>query len=685
MTETETEAAAPFNWPDAGLRPHRFAAIFRMLSGDEKESFEDDIAERGLKEKIRIFEDAILDGRNRYLALIDVGVFDPEFEEWHDRPELFEVFDGTPAEALDYVWSLNEQRRHDNATQRAMAAARYANLREVTIAEAAERFGVSERQVSSANKVIEHGTPELQQAADDGRLPGYLAEQVADLDEDEQREIAAARKGEASALAREKLQDPPPLSESGPVVKAMDVSILALFAAAVLEVGKAGKDIDLKTLDALARTHNLLADKDETFNLKREVTLAFEVARKRLNIGEDELMGESLYAVLAAGLSDDLDLLTADYRQALKGFDAALTRGDKDRAGELKLMMEAILWQANGKDRTGMGVGEGPTRVLAGVALPPGVVPMWGQTGTFAIEVDGLPAIVQLLGAMTLWGPELRFWPVQFGRPFPRGGWLQVRVNFATVEGDVESYARRIFAESVAHHATAKPSTQDSSPGMYFPERVYRMGVTHELERVERGVLLDAGKWPELPKWDSTGTSLNSWPATEKECREKVLAWRVRPSRSFPKPRHLATHILVLDTSAHLAPIADFPTSGAYVFENNGTWRLVDDATDPGSDAVAARLMAGGAVPDRSAYLAALAALTEPRGKLHQSTAADAIKAGVEAGVPRAQMAEDLGHPIGTIQTWTARLQLTDPARLQEPDPKLAERNRARAKPQAAE
>lgn len=663
-------AAMPLNWPDVGLQPHRFAGIFRMLSGDEKQAFADDIAKVGLKQRVKVYQDEILDGRNRYLALVDEGAFEPDDEHWRDRPELFEEFIGTDDEALDFVWSLNEQRRHDSASQRAMSAARYAKLRDITQAEAAEKFGVSERQVNSATQIVEAGTAELIAAVDDGRVPAYLGEQLVDLDDDEQREVASKPKGEASAAARQKLQDPPPLAESGPVVKPMDPNMIVMFAAAICQIGETGKDIDAATLDALAREHKMLADRDGVLNLKREVRLAFDVARKRTEVLEGDLYGTSLFAVMTAGMPDDVDLLIADYKQAHSVFDQAMRAGHEERAGEAKLMLEALRWHANGKDRTGAGVNDRPMALVKAASVLPGTVPMWGQSGLFEIEVDGLPALVRYKFDDWGFGPSFRFLAARFDQKFPRGGWVEVRVSLKDHLGrSLDAAARLMLAQLVERHTEAKKTTSDDRVGMFYPEFICRIDPAEKHEqttRIKRGMELVDGQWPTLPKWDSTGTALNSWSATEKECRDKVNAWKSSSKRGFPKPVHLATHILLLTTSEHIKPIADFPTAGAYVVENNGHWWLVDDASDPGTDAVTARLKPQADPPGDTDLLAvyaeALAALTEPKGKLHQSSARDALAAGLAAKVPVRQMAVDLGHPLGTVQSWTHRLGLTDPS-----------------------
>ena len=67
------------------------------------------------REPIVLFEGAILDGRNRYRACMAAGV-DPRFE----------IYDGN--DPLAYVISLNLKRRHLDESQRAMVAAKIANI-----------------------------------------------------------------------------------------------------------------------------------------------------------------------------------------------------------------------------------------------------------------------------------------------------------------------------------------------------------------------------------------------------------------------------------------------------------------------------------------------------------------------------------------------------------------------------
>ena len=83
----------------SGLQPHEYANIFPMMRGDDYERLKSDIAENGLQEPIWLYQEKILDGRNRHKACIEAGV-KPEFRSYGGN------------EPLKFVLSLNLARRH---------------------------------------------------------------------------------------------------------------------------------------------------------------------------------------------------------------------------------------------------------------------------------------------------------------------------------------------------------------------------------------------------------------------------------------------------------------------------------------------------------------------------------------------------------------------------------------------
>ena len=161
------------------LGSHPAADLLPLLEGPEFDSLVADVRAHGLREPIVLFDDAILDGRNRYRACLAAGI-EPRFEQWTPR------HDGDSPVA--FVLSRNLVRRHLDESQRAMIAARAANLaagdarrsrqaasKEAAISqsEAASKLKVSRSSVQRATKVLAEGAPELVEKvdADSSRFP----------------------------------------------------------------------------------------------------------------------------------------------------------------------------------------------------------------------------------------------------------------------------------------------------------------------------------------------------------------------------------------------------------------------------------------------------------------------------------------------------------------------------------
>jgi N6-adenosine-specific RNA methylase IME4 len=172
---------------------HPLAAIFPLVEGAEFDEIAADIRKHGLHEPIVVFEDKILDGRNRYRACEAAGI-----------EPTFTVYTGD--DPVSYVVSLNLRRRHLDESQRAMVAAKLATLKlgdnqhseGLPIGRASGMLNVGERTVARAREVLEHGAPELVSAVEHGKVSVSAAADVATQDIDAQREIVA--RGEREIL-----------------------------------------------------------------------------------------------------------------------------------------------------------------------------------------------------------------------------------------------------------------------------------------------------------------------------------------------------------------------------------------------------------------------------------------------------------------------------------------------------
>jgi N6-adenosine-specific RNA methylase IME4/ParB-like chromosome segregation protein Spo0J len=171
---------------------HPLANVLPVMEGTDFDRLVADIAEHGLLNPITIHDDMILDGRNRERACCAAGIEATYVPFTGDDPAAF-------------VLSQNLARRHLGPSERAMVAARMANLKwgqradyaegQICTSAAAKLVGVSERIVKSAKAVLEHGTADLQEAVDHGRLAVHEAEKAARLSAKDQAEFLTAVAG----------------------------------------------------------------------------------------------------------------------------------------------------------------------------------------------------------------------------------------------------------------------------------------------------------------------------------------------------------------------------------------------------------------------------------------------------------------------------------------------------------
>jgi DNA-binding transcriptional regulator YhcF (GntR family) len=196
---------------------HPAADLFPMMQGKQWEEFKEDIRQNGFQESVTLYKNQILDGRNRYKAAIELDMID-------DLP-ISEIDDDHQFDPFQWVISRNLHRRHLTESQRGMVAARLAKLKVGDVAsqrigvqicvpsieKAAEQLQVSPRTVNNAKSVIEHGSPELIRAVDEGEVAVSRAATVAKTTpKEKQVEVAKEKpKQQAAKVAESKPQKEP--------------------------------------------------------------------------------------------------------------------------------------------------------------------------------------------------------------------------------------------------------------------------------------------------------------------------------------------------------------------------------------------------------------------------------------------------------------------------------------------
>ena len=150
---------------------HPLSEIWGDMPEDEFSNLAKDIGERGLIDPIVMHEGKILDGWHRYRACLQCGI-NPE------RRDYAQHIYGDPA---GYVIARNMMRRHLTAGQRAMVAAKIADMRQGqrtdlasiearSQSDAAGALNVSRSSVQRATAVREHAAPEVVEAVERGEM-----------------------------------------------------------------------------------------------------------------------------------------------------------------------------------------------------------------------------------------------------------------------------------------------------------------------------------------------------------------------------------------------------------------------------------------------------------------------------------------------------------------------------------
>jgi hypothetical protein len=242
------------------LEFHPLSDLFPMMDDAALQELAADIKENGLEDQIILLDGKILDGRNRYEALLINGTDPSGFIKELDHDDFLR---GDP---LAYVLSKNLHRRHLTASQRAMVASKLATMRQgertdlapsatlqkVSRSTAAAALNVSERSVASAAVVREHGTPELVAAVEAGAIPVSTAATLAREPAEQQNSavVEIANNGRRAARPADDGDDAPPRR-----TRAHQAEVDTLTAR-IRELELAGSSVDFgrDNADQIART-----------------------------------------------------------------------------------------------------------------------------------------------------------------------------------------------------------------------------------------------------------------------------------------------------------------------------------------------------------------------------------------------------------------------------------------------
>jgi ParB-like chromosome segregation protein Spo0J len=215
------------------LPVHPAANLFPLLEGDAFKELVADIREHGLREPVVLARDGcILDGRNRYRACLAANV-----------AAVFSTWEG-PGSAIDFVVSKNLHRRHLDESQRAMVAAKIANLADgqradqagasidapaITQSAAAEILNVSRPSVQRARRVREKGAPEVVMAVERGEMSVSRAATLIELPHAEQVKAIKTKPGSGRSPASKAKKRKLAPGEDSPAMTSMKSAWLAFI------------------------------------------------------------------------------------------------------------------------------------------------------------------------------------------------------------------------------------------------------------------------------------------------------------------------------------------------------------------------------------------------------------------------------------------------------------------------
>jgi N6-adenosine-specific RNA methylase IME4 len=188
-----------------------FQALMSPLSEEERSGLERALLQDGCRDPLVVWAQAdgapiLLDGHNRYETCQRRGL----------AYSIKSLDLASREEAMVWICENQLNRRNLNETQRAMIAAKMANMKQgartdllpiggMSQAQAAKVMRVGERSVQRACKVLQSGSPKLIEASQRGIIPVSRSAEIAELSKEEQDRIAerCLKRGDAKPAAHD--------------------------------------------------------------------------------------------------------------------------------------------------------------------------------------------------------------------------------------------------------------------------------------------------------------------------------------------------------------------------------------------------------------------------------------------------------------------------------------------------
>lgn len=384
------------------LEFHEIANIFALIEGADFAELVDDIYDKDLLDRIVLFNGQILDGRNRYRALIELDWIDEEDSAQHlldSYPDWFVAWDGGPElTPLAWVISKNARRRHETPSQRAMSAAKIETfghggdraipmsgaqdaILQLDRGKASEIMHVSERSVASAAVVLGQGVPELVKAVESGGVSVSAAETFARLPQPEQQSRVEQSGGDVAQAVKEQRKAPEP----APADPMQELHRLPEPQPHEIDCPHCHGTGKVMVTPATAQTTAL-----ENLRAARG-----KPVKPSLTYDERQAFETSRLLALVETVPDKLPDLQREYDVTQVALDYAMKGdADHDRARQLHDRMRGLLLKANGGKSMGLAVNKRPSGIRSANNIGGGILLSWGQEGSLWVKRDGLEIIV---------------------------------------------------------------------------------------------------------------------------------------------------------------------------------------------------------------------------------------------------------------------------------------------------